>query len=210
MRERQVLITIPDMSVLALTVKVHESVVQQVKPGQMVRVRVDAFPAETLTGVVHSVAPLPDTSNRWMNPDVKVYETKVYLDEAPKWLRPGMSAEAEILVERHENVLQAPIQAVSLRDDRQVCFVKTALGVEERPVETGAMGLTMTEIKSGVEEGDTVLLRAPALPGDAASPGEKEGKPAEEGKDGGKEKTEQGKREKRTESGGTPEKPAEQ
>lgn len=209
-RERQVLITIPDMSALALTVKVHESVVQQVKSGQKVRVRVDAFPAESLTGVVHFIAPLPDTSNRWMNPDVKVYETKVYLDEAPKWLRPGMSAEAEILVERHEDVLQVPIQAVSIRNERQVCFVKTVLGVEERPVETGAMGLTMTEIKSGVEEGDTVLLRAPALPGDAASPGEKEGKPAEEGKDGGKEKTEQGKREKRTESDGTSEKPAEQ
>ncbi len=208
-RERQVLITIPDMSALALTVKVHESVVQQVKSGQKVRVRVDAFPAETLTGVVHSVAPLPDTTNRWMNPDVKVYETKVYLDEAPKWLRPGMSAEAEILVERHENVLQVPIQAVSIRNERQVCFVKTALGVEERPVETGAMGLTMAEIKSGVEEGDTVLLRAPALPGDAASPGEKEGKPAEE-KGDGRDKAQKAKREKRPESGGTPERPAEQ
>ncbi len=209
-RERQVLITIPDMSVLALTVKVHESVVQLVKSGQKVRVRVDAFPAETLTGVVHSIAPLPDTTNRWMNPDVKVYETKVYLDEAPRWLRPGMSAEAEILVERHENVLQVPIQAVSIRNDRQVCFVKTALGVEERPVETGAMGLTMAEIKSGVEEGETVLLRAPALPGDAASPGEKQGRPAEEGKEGGKEKAEKGRREKRPESGEAPEKPAEQ
>lgn len=207
-RERQVLITIPDMSVLALTVKVHESVVQQVKPGQKVRVRVDAFPAETLTGVVHSVAPLPDTSNRWMNPDVKVYETKVYLDEAPKWLRPGMSAEAEILVERHENVLQVPIQAVSLRNDRQVCFVKNALGVEERPVETGAMGLTMTEIKSGVEEGDTVLLRAPAAPGGAASPGEKDGKPAEEGQEGGRKNAGKEQREPARESGGTPEKPA--
>lgn len=209
-RERQVLITIPDMSALALTVKVHESVVQQVKSGQKVRVRVDAFPAETLTGVVHSVAPLPDTSNRWMNPDVKVYETKVYLDEAPKWLRPGMSAEAEILVERHEEVLQVPIQAVSLRDDRQVCFVKTALGVEERPVETGAMGLTMTEIRKGLEEGDIVLLRAPAAPGGAASPGEKEGPPAEEGKGEGKETAEKATREKRAESGGTPEKSAAQ
>lgn len=162
-RERQVIITIPDMVALALKVKVHESVVQQVKPGQRVRIRVDAFPNALLTGVVHQIAPLPDTANRWMNPDLKVYATTIYIDEAPDWLRPGMSAEAEILIERIEDVIQVPIQAVAVRDDRQVCFVRTVLGVEQRPVETGAMGTAMVEIKSGLEAGESVLLRAPGL-----------------------------------------------
>lgn len=162
-RERQVIITIPDMVALALKVKVHESVVQQVKAGQRVRIRVDAFPNAVLTGVVHQIAPLPDTANRWMNPDLKVYATTIHIDEAPDWLRPGMSAEAEILIERIEDVVQVPIQAVAVREDRQVCFVRTVLGVEQRPVETGAMGTAMVEIKSGLEAGESVLLRAPGL-----------------------------------------------
>ncbi len=162
-RERQVIITIPDMVALALKVKVHESVVQQVKAGQRVRIRVDAFPNAVLTGVVHQIAPLPDTANRWMNPDLKVYATTIHIDEAPDWLRPGMSAEAEILIERIEDVIQVPIQAVAVRDNRQVCFVRTVLGIEQRPVETGAMGTAMVEIKSGLEAGESVLLRAPGL-----------------------------------------------
>ncbi len=176
-RERQVIITIPDMVALALKVKVHESVVQQVKAGQRVRIRVDAFPNAVLTGVVHQIAPLPDTANRWMNPDLKVYVTTIHIDEAPDWLRPGMSAEAEILIERLEDVVQVPIQAVAVRDDRQVCFVRNVLGVEQRPVETGAMGTAMVEIKSGLEAGESVLLRAPGLAAHEAAQEQKNGNP---------------------------------
>ena len=87
MRERQVLLTIPDTTVMAVRVQVHESFVKKVKPGQPARIRVDAYPNEQLTGEVYRIAVLPDAQNRWLNPDLKVYSTNIHIDGEYDWLK---------------------------------------------------------------------------------------------------------------------------
>ena len=48
--------------------------------------RVDAYPKEQLTGSVERIAVLPDAQNRWLNPDLKVYSTKINIDGEYDWL----------------------------------------------------------------------------------------------------------------------------
>ena len=160
-RERQVLLTIPDTTAMAVRVQVHESFVKKVRPGQHSRIRVDSYPSEQLTGKVHRIAVLPDSQNRWLSPDLKVYSTIIHIDGEYDWLKPGMSAEAEIIIEVLDNALQVPVNAVHVVNGDTLCYVTGLFGTESRPVKTGEYNISFIEITEGLEAGESVLLRAP-------------------------------------------------
>jgi multidrug resistance efflux pump len=160
-RERQSILTIPDMREMAVKVNIHESSVQRVGVGQSVNVRIDAFPDARLTGVVTKVAVVADSANSFMNPDLKVYPTTIKIDGTYDWLRPGMSAEVEILVDRLEDVVYVPVQAVTYFDDKRVVYVSRGGRAERREVEVGTFSDSFIEISSGIEQGEQVLLLPP-------------------------------------------------
>ncbi len=163
-RERQVIITIPDTTHMNVNVKVHESVVQRVQRGQQARIRVDANPEIQLTGEVNRIGVLPDSQNRWMNPDMKVYSTSVHIHGTQDWLKPGMSAQTQIIIDQLDDVLQIPLQAVFPDNGQQVCYVAKATGHERRVIETGQFNDSLIVVKNGLKEGESVLLRAPTQP----------------------------------------------
>jgi len=175
-RERQKIITIPDMNQMGAKVNVHESVIKTVQRDQPATIRVDAYQDNVLTGKVVKVGVLPDSENRWLNPDLKVYETKISIDGVHPWLKPGMSTQVEIHVKELQDVVYVPIQAVSSSEGQRVCYVARLGGPEKRPVETGEFNNEFIEIKSGLSEGEVVLLRAPVTPEDAGGGKKKEDK----------------------------------
>jgi HlyD family secretion protein len=172
-RERQPIITIPDMTKMSAKVKIHESHIKKVKKGMKAKLRVDAFANENLTGEVNKVGVLPDSQNRWMNPDLKVYVTSVKIDGVRDWLKPGMSVKVEVLVTELTNVVYVPIQAVSAEDKFQVCYVVDGSRQEKRVVETGEFNDEFIEIKSGLKAGEKILLRLPASGKSESKPEEK-------------------------------------
>jgi RND family efflux transporter MFP subunit len=177
-RERQTIITIPDMTRMAVSVRIHEAYINKVRKGQKARITVDAFPDKVLTGEVTKVSLLPDSVNRWMNPDLKVYVTTVAIDGSHEWLKPGMSAKVEILVSRLDNVLYVPVQAVLPAERGHLCYVLKGRKPVPRPVEIGEFNDEFIEIKSGLKEGEQVLLRPP--PGAATPTGSRpESQPTE-------------------------------
>jgi len=178
-RERQAIITIPDMTRMAVNVKIHESYIKKVKKGLKARITVDAFPDEVLTGEITKVGVLPDSQNRWMSPDLKVYLTTIAIDGTHEWVKPGMSAKVEILVNKLDDVVYVPVQAVSPDNGKQICYVAGAFKPERREVQIGEFTDEFIEVKSGVREGERVLLRLPD--GVAPNHGEKEPKPAIDG-----------------------------
>jgi len=160
-RERQAILTIPDMREMAVKVNIHESAVQRVAVGQTANVSIDAFPDVRLTGVVTKVAVVADSANSFMNPDLKVYPTTVKIDGEHDWLRPGMSSEVEILVDRLQDVVYVPLQAVSYFDDKRVVYVSRGGEPVMREVETGTFSESFIEIRSGLREGEEVMLLPP-------------------------------------------------
>ena len=177
-RERQSIVTIPDMTKMSVKVKVHESYIKRVRKGQKARITVDAFADKVLDGEVTKVGVLPDSQNMWMNPDMKVYLTTISIENTQDWLKPGMSAKVEILVNQLADVVYVPIQAVSPSDGKQICYVAHSLKPERREVEVGEMNDEFIEVKSGLKEGEAVLLRAP----EGAERGAGEKKPTEDQK----------------------------
>ena len=148
---------------MIVEVRVHEASVDKVRPGQHATIVAEPFPDRAFHGEVLSVAPLPDAQRSYLNPDIKVYTTRVSIEDSQTSLRPGMSAKAEILVEQLDDVLMVPVQVVANRGGRKVCYVAADGGLEERQVETGAFNDTFVEIVSGLEVGENVLLSPPRI-----------------------------------------------
>ncbi len=177
-RERQTIITIPDLKQMVVKVKIHESYIKKIKKGQKARITVDAFPDKVLTGEVTKVGVLPDSQNRWMNPDLKVYLTTITVEGTQDWVKPGMSAKVEIMVNRIDNCVYVPVQAISPDGEKQVCYLARGARPERHEVEIGDFNDEFIEIKSGLKEGDVVMLRAPEAPSGPVQ--EKGGKKAPE------------------------------
>ena len=138
---------------LRLNTKVHESHVELITPGQRARIILDAFPQRKLTGVVKTVAVLPDPSSRW---EPRVYSTWVEIDIRSPDLRPGMVARVEILVPELDNVLSVPVKAVLAFDGKHHLAVKKPDGgFEWREVVIGQYDEKIDVIKQGLKSGES-------------------------------------------------------
>jgi multidrug efflux pump subunit AcrA (membrane-fusion protein) len=126
-------------------------------------VRVEAVQGRGLKGHVKSVANVASPQD-WMSPDVKVYQAYVEIDDNVEQLklRPGLSAVCTIFTEtRAEHVLAVPLPAILSpleKGAKPRCFVMTPHGPEAREVELGMKDETFAEIKSGLNEGEEVVL----------------------------------------------------
>ena len=160
-RRGQKIFTIPNSNIMGVELRVHESSVNKVLPGQDVTITVEAHPDLTFHGKVVKVAPLPDPQHGWFDPGVKLYTTYVTIEGSHEVLKPGMSAKVEILVEQLRNVKIVPVQVVENRAGKKFCYVATDSGPKEREVIIGAFNNTFVEIVSGLQVGEKVLLSPP-------------------------------------------------
>ena len=162
-RERQTIITLPDTTGMIVEINVHESSVVKVRPGQTAKIVMAAFPDKTLQGEVLKVALLPDPQRGWLSPDLKVYTTEVSIDGTYDFLKSGMSAKVEVLIEQLDDVIIVPVQVVANRGGKKVCYCLTPQGPEPREVLTGAFNDIFVQITDGLEVGEEVLLNPPRL-----------------------------------------------
>ncbi len=160
-RERQELIYLPTANSSNAEIAVHESNLKKIKPGLPVIITVDALPDKTFTGRITRIAPLPDAQSIWMNPDLKVYTTEIFLDDNNGAIRTGMSCQAEILIESYENALFVPVQAVLKISGVPTVYVLKNQKFDPRPITTGLDNNRMIHVKKGLEPGDKVLLTPP-------------------------------------------------
>ncbi len=161
----QKLFTIPNSSLMGAELRIHESSVNKVLPGQPATITVEALPDMVFHGKVLKVAPLPDPQHGWFDPGVKVYTTQVTIEGTHEMLKPGMSAKVEILVDQLYDVKIVPVHVVANRAGKKICYVATAADPEEREVQTGAFNNNFVEITSGLEVGENVLLSLPQMAG---------------------------------------------
>ena len=157
-RKDQTLVLMPDLSRMQVEVGIHESVVDRVKPGQMARV---TLPDQTLQGKVVSVSPVTRPAGWWTGNVVK-YDTIIELPQAGG-LKPGMSAEVEVVLDHHTNVLTVPVAAVVETEYGVFCYVKTAEGHSRRVLQLGDSNDSFIVVVSGLREGEQVVLNAQAL-----------------------------------------------
>ena len=163
-RQKQDLFFLPDLSQMEVETDLHETIVDRVRVGMPARIRIEAFPHITVEGHVVAVAPLPQTQKSWRtSPDIKNFTGRVKIDTVPEGLRPGMTAEVEILTGSHPDVLVIPNQALETDNGRKICYVARGNTLERREIRVGDVTSEMIEVVAGLDEGEAVVADPNAL-----------------------------------------------
>jgi multidrug efflux pump subunit AcrA (membrane-fusion protein) len=155
-REMQSIIQLPDLTHMQVNTLIHETKIDKIRAGMPATIRIRG---RELQGSVKFVNNQPEPGN-WFSSDVKEYAAKVNIESIPSGviLKPGMTAEVEILVRELADALQVPLMAVVQEGLESVCYVKRGENVERRKVSIGDANTSFLEIKTGLEKGEEVIL----------------------------------------------------
>jgi HlyD family secretion protein len=168
--QRQALFYLPDLAEMEVEALFHETVVDRIRPGMRAKVRIEAMSGRLLEGEVVSVGPLPYIVDPRAPDDVKNYLGRIRLDAIPGGLRPGMSAEVEIVTGHRDDALLIPPDAVRFEGGHEVCYVAEEEGLERREVEVRPASTDYLEVTEGLGEGEQVVLEpSQETMGDGAS-----------------------------------------
>ena len=156
------LMVISDLSRLFVSAQVDETDIGKVENGQKVVITVDAYQDHTFEGAVRRIYPTGQTQD-----NITVFLVMVeILDIRRAMLRPGMTANVDIVLEEKDDVVIAPDVAIRYTDDENMGLVNIRTqgkDMEERKVSLGLSNGFETEILSGLSEGEEVALRPPAM-----------------------------------------------
>jgi HlyD family secretion protein len=151
------IMTLGDMSSVYIKGEVDEADIGKAECGQRVRTKVESFPNESFEGVVKRIAPM----GRELN-NVTTFEVRVSILNPQGRLRVNMTANAEIVLEEHKNVLLVPESALVYDKDKKVSVQRlapeTSQGWRKTPVKTGISNGQRTEVLDGLKEGDKLVL----------------------------------------------------
>ena len=173
------LMIIADLSRMEVIIDVNENDVVSVAIGDTTEIEIDAFMDTLFYGVVSEIAHMSEVTGMGSQQQVTNFQVKVRMLDVPKGTRPGMSATADIVTEKKENVVAIPIQSLTARknQDEMVFMISDKMALEEdgkknsskksskkglkyvhsKPVKVGISSETHYEVKSGIEKGDRIV-----------------------------------------------------
>jgi HlyD family secretion protein len=189
-RFNQEIIHLPETGAMSVDIKIQEAQRDKVEVGMPVRITLPSMPAMELSGKLVDIAEYLDPSG-WWNNNQKVYSARIDIDGTVSELRTGMNCQTQIIVGSFEDVLTVPLQSVVRVGEQHMVYAPGPNGEPQpRPVTIGLDNGRKVHIKSGLAEGDLVLLTPPLEPAsrrDEAQPepSDADGDRAERGGDDG-------------------------
>jgi len=148
-------ITLVDTSGIQMHGFIDEIDIAVVKLGQEANIILDALPDEEVKGRVAFISPMGTSLI-----GVVYYETTITLENPGANLKDGMTADAEVIIERRDNVLVIPNRAIRGTLENPMVVVLVDEQQEERAVTLGMTDGINTEVLSGLEEGEEVVIPA--------------------------------------------------
>jgi HlyD family secretion protein len=150
--------TLGDTSQVYVKGKVDESDIGKVYLGQPARIKVESFKDKTFNGVVTKISPMGVEKD-----NVTTFEVRVSIQNPGGELKAEMTANAEVILEEHKNVLQIPEGAILYDKDKKASVEipdpKGKEGKDKIAVNIGISNGAKTEVLSGLKEGDQVVLQ---------------------------------------------------
>jgi HlyD family secretion protein len=152
------IMTLGDIQELYVKGKVDETDIGLVNVGQLVRITVDAYKNRTFQGKVFRIAPMGVEKD-----NVTRFEVRVSIMNDLDLLKVNMSANAEIILEEHHNVMVIPESSLIYNEKRET-FVEipdpaARTGRRQAAVKTGLSNGARTEVAGGLKAGDRVILQ---------------------------------------------------
>jgi len=152
-----VLMSFADLSRLLINSHVNQVDAASLKHGQEIAVNVSAGGEQPLKACIEFIAPVATVKN-----NIKGFEVQALIQHNDGRLKPGMSVSMDVPVAKADAAISVPVAAI-FRDKKQaVVYVRKGGQTEKRNVEIGVSDLGFAEIRSGIEEGEEILLFEPS------------------------------------------------
>ncbi|MBE0619035.1 MAG: efflux RND transporter periplasmic adaptor subunit, partial [Burkholderiales bacterium] len=149
-KEGQDLVTLEDMSALKLDFRLPENYFGKVKLGQLVEIRIDAFPGQTFKARLIAIDPLIDQAGRSLS-------LRARLDNPGGKLRPGMFASVRLILSERERAMTVPEEALVPVSTEHFVFKVVDGKVQRVKVSIGLRRNAKVEVTSGLAPGDEVV-----------------------------------------------------
>jgi multidrug efflux pump subunit AcrA (membrane-fusion protein) len=154
-----VVATLPDLSTMLSITYINEVDIRTVKPGQEVKIGLDAFPDKEFNGKVLQVA---NVGEQKPNSDAKVFKVTIEVIEKDELLRPSMTTSNKIITEKIPDALYIPLECLFNKDD-SITYVyrKRGITTEKQEVMLGPANRNEVVITAGLVKDDVVYLVSP-------------------------------------------------
>jgi RND family efflux transporter MFP subunit len=155
------IVTIVNPDKVYVLATIDEVDVGRLRPDQPVMLTVDAFPGEKFPGAIKRISSIVSGGRL----ETRTADVWIYFNERYAKIKPGMSADVEILVATLPSVLSVPSQAVIERDGKKQVFAVNGKNIKPgakvvaklKPIEIGETNWSFTQVTKGLNEGEFVI-----------------------------------------------------
>ncbi|MBN8549788.1 MAG: efflux RND transporter periplasmic adaptor subunit [Deltaproteobacteria bacterium] len=148
------LMKIVDLDPRYVRAEIDEADLARVKVGQEARVKILALSRDPFPAIVRKVVPYIST----IREQDRTAEIELTVDSGGTFLPAGASADVEVIIDTHKDTLAVPTRAVMGRGKQRHVFVLEGGYAYKRPIEVGLFNYDLTEVLSGVKDGEVVVL----------------------------------------------------
>lgn len=155
---RPLIATLPDMSVAISETYIREIDISKVQLNDSVRITIDALPDKVFWGKVVKIANVGEDHKDF---DMKAFKVIVRFEKSDKDMKPGMTANNDIIIASYKDKLLVPLKAVFSKNGKQIVYLKRGGGITEQEIQLVAENEQYGVVEKPVQEGDVVLLYQP-------------------------------------------------
>jgi len=154
---------LPDVSSLRISARVDETERGRIAIKQTVTAQLDAIPDRQFTGSIEQISTIAtiDFSAGWPIP--RNFNLEVALDQADARLKPGMTAQLTVVVDRVPDGLSIPIEALFQKSGQTVAYVWEGSKFQEHAIDVGRRSRNRILVAKGLRAGDRVALKDPSV-----------------------------------------------
>lgn len=154
---------LPDVSTLRISARADETERGRLALNETVNMLLDAIPDRQFTGKIVQISTIAtiDFSAGWPVP--RNFDLLIAIDQSDPRLKPGMTSQLTIIVDRVPDSLTIPVEACFQKSGRNVVYVRQGSRFQERTIEVGRRSRDRLLIASGLSSGDRVALQDPTV-----------------------------------------------
>jgi multidrug resistance efflux pump len=153
------IIQLPDLTAMKAIVKINEVDISKINKGLNAEIKPDAFSDSLFTGTVNAVANL--AVNKDASSKLKVFPVEIEINGTNPKLLPGLTVSCRIIIDKVDNVLYIPIEAMHQEGDKYFAYRKSAGGYDKVAIERGLNNTDFVVVTAGLNENDKIALLNP-------------------------------------------------
>lgn len=150
--------TLPDMSEVVTECYIREIDISKIALNDSVRIKIDALPDKVFHGKVVKIANIGEDHKDF---DMKVFKVRIKIDQSDPQMKPGMTANNDIIIGSYRDQLLVPMKAVFSKNGKPVVYLKDGRGIVEKEINLTADNGNFGVVDNGLEVGDLILMYQP-------------------------------------------------